>query len=331
VIVLHYESRFGLARGAVWADGRPHIYMEGLEADPSLALLGTRSLARLKGRAGGVAFLDLADGAEAILDAPPQDLAKLTDGAAVEIDIAAEARRDKLARARLIRLAPGETPQRLSPVQTLNDRLLAEARACFGDAPVAIAGEDAALDEAADEALAPRPAMAGGGAVHIERTRALIACDVDGGGLSEARARTNERAVAEVARRLRLMALGGLVVVDLIGRRHDDRRLHDGLRAAFGAEAASIIMAPAGKFGTLEFVRPWRVRPPADTPEPLHQAGRLMRDAVREAQFRPGRLLTLRGPAPVLDIMRPHIQSSRDPLSPLLRLETGPTCEVIAS
>ena len=308
--------------------GRPHLYMEGLEADTSLGLLGARSIARLKGRGGGIAFLDLADGGEAILDAPQDVLARLADGQAVEIVIVAEARRDKLARARLVRSASGEPLQRLSPVLSLKDRLIAEARGCFGDA----FGEDSvdsdALDDAGDEALSPRPDMAGGGFVHVERTRALIACDVDGSGLAEARAKTNERAIAEVVRRLRLTGLAGLVVIDLIGRRHDDKRIRDVLLGAFGVEAATIIPAPAGRFGTLEFVRPWRVRPLADTPQALRQALGLMRDAVRETRSRPGRLLTLRAPADVLDIVRPRIDRSFDPLKPLLRLEVGPMCDV---
>ncbi len=330
MITLQYESRFGLARGAVFVAGRPHIYMEGLDDDPSLGLLGTRQIARLKGRGGGVAFLDLADSGEAILDAPQEVLAKLADGQAVEIAIAAEARRDKLARARLVRPAPGEGLLRLSPAPALKDRLLIEAQVCFGQTPIEEEPDPQALDEAGEEAVAPRPDMAGGGRVHVERTRALIACDVDGAGLAEARARTNERAIAEVVRRLRLTSLAGLVVVDLIGRRHDDKRIRDVLLGAFGAEAATIIAAPTGKFGTLEFVRPWRVRPTADAPRALACALRLMRDASREARFRPGRILTLRAPADVLDIVRPRIDPSFDPLKPLLRLEAGPSCEVIA-
>jgi hypothetical protein len=341
MIAFYYASRFGLARGAVFVAGRPHLYMEGLETDLSLGLVGVSSIARLKGRGGGVAFLDLADGSEAILELPPPDLARLADGEAVEIAIAAEARRDKLARARLVRVAHGEALRRLSPPMPLKSRLLAEARACFGDAtvdmgPAAAADEIAErLDEACDASgagpAAPSSDMPGGGALHIERTRALTACDVDGGGLTEARAKTNLRAVVEVVRRLRLMGLGGLVVVDLIGRRHDDKAVHAALLAAFGTEAATIIPAPVGKFGTLEFVRPWRVCPPADAPATLRQAARLLRDAARQALHQPGRRLTLRAPADVLDRVHTCIDRSFDPLTPLLRLEAGPICEVNAS
>ena len=331
MITLSYETRFGLARGAVFVAGRPHLYMEGLQIDPSLGLLGAGSIARLKGRGGGIAFLDLADGSEAILDVPPPDLAKLADGEAVEIIIIAEARRDKLARARLIRTAHGETVQRLSPPMSLKDRLLAEARACFGDARIETDADADGLDEAGDAALTPRSDIPGGGTLHIERTRALIACDVDGGGLTEARAKTNVRAVAEVVRRLRLMGLGGLVVVDLIGRRHDDRAIYNALLAAFGAEASGIVTAPTGKFGTLEFVRPWRVCPAADMPVALRQGARLLREAAHQAVHRPGRILTLRAPADVLDRVQPCLAASLDPLTPLLRLEAGQICEVTAS
>ncbi len=131
-------------------------------------------------------------------------------------------------------------------------------------------------------------------------------------------------------RRLRVSGLAGLVVVDLIGRRHDDGRIQTALLSAFGAEAAAIIPAPTGKFGTLEFVRPWRVCPPADLSPALRQAGALVRTAAREARSRPGRLLTLRAPAETLDILRPRLDRSLDPLTPLLRLEIGPICEVIA-
>ncbi len=329
MLTLYYEARFGLARGAVFVAGRPHLYMEGLETDPSQGLLGVHGIARLKGRGGGVAFLGLYDGSEAILDMPPQDLARLADGEAVEIVIAAEARGDKLARARLIRVAHGEAVRPLSPSLALKDRLLAEVRACFGSVEIGVDEDSTAIDEAGDEALAPSPGMPGGGVLHIERTRALTACDVDGAGLTEARGKTNLRAVAEVVRRLRVMGLGGLFVVDLIGRRHDDKAIAGGLLAAFGAEAATIIPAPIGKFGTLEFVRPWRVCPTRDLPPALSQAGWLLREATRQALHRPGRPLALRAPAGALDIVRSRLMNSYDPLTPLLRLETGPACEVI--
>ena len=65
MLTLHHEARFGLARGAVYKDGLPHLYLEGYKHDPSLGILGTCSVARLKTTAGGVVFVTLADGQEA--------------------------------------------------------------------------------------------------------------------------------------------------------------------------------------------------------------------------------------------------------------------------
>ena len=125
MITLHYDSRFGLARGAVCIDGLPHLYAEGYEYNQSLTMVNVRSVARLKSKASGMAFLALADGAEAVLDVPQEGFAKLIEGAALEIEIIAEARQEKLARARLIGSATGEA-RRISPVQSLKDRLLAQ-------------------------------------------------------------------------------------------------------------------------------------------------------------------------------------------------------------
>lgn len=329
-----YESRFGLARGAVLKAGKPFIYLEGLEHDPSLDRLGVRSRARLKSRAGGIGFLELADGGEAILDVPQDVLAKRADGAVIDVEIAAEARDGKLARARLI--ADGEGALcRLSEPLSLYDRLLAQAQKLGPDIN-RLNDPDAVpdlLDEAEAEALSPSGAMAGGGYLSIERTRALIACDVDAGGhegVATPRAfakACNERAMAEVARRLTLSGLGGLVVVDLIGKRHDGARLLGLLRVGFGPEADAIIPGPLGKFGTLEFVRPWQATPLMDTQgSPLRTTHVLLREAVRRAE--PGRLMVLRAPPQTLDRLRDILAGCQDPLAAVIRLERGATPEV---
>lgn len=334
MITLHHEHRFGLARGAICVDGRPHIYLEGYDQDASLNLLGVRSVARLKSKAGGVAFLTLADGAEAVLDAPQEALAKLNEGAALEVIIIAEARQDKLARANLIGSSEGQ-PRRLSPVQSLKERLLVRATAAFGDQPVETVDDPDALDEAEGAALNPSGPLPEGGYLSVERTRALIACDVDSAGgegiaTPKAFAKTcNERAASDIARRLRLSGLAGLVVIDLIGKRHDADRLRQLLLAGFGAEADRIIIGPIGKFGTLEFVRPWGACPLMDAKPALRAAHRLLREAVKRAEGQPGRLLTLRAPAGTLDIIRPLLAASHDPLSAIIRMEAAAKSEVI--
>lgn len=333
MITLHYESRFGLVRGAVCIDGHPYLYAEGYEFDQSLILVGVRSVARLKSKAGGVAFLALADGAEAVLDVPQEGFARLVEGAALEVEIIAEARQEKLARARLIGSATGE-PRRISPVRSLKDRLRAQADG-WGDIVESTLDPDV-LDSAEETALNPSGPLSGGGYLSIERTHALIACDVDsagGEGLATPKAfarACNARAVSDIGRRLRLSGLAGLVVIDLIGKRHDADRLRHLLQAGFGDEAGRLIIAPIGKFGTLEFVRPWGVAPLMDTvASPVRAVHRLLREAVKRAEGEPGRLLILRAPAGILDIIRPLLAASHDPLSAIIRLEAAAKSEVI--
>ncbi|MGN6363591.1 ribonuclease E/G [Asticcacaulis taihuensis] len=335
MITLHYESRFGLARGAVFIDGRPHLYTEGYEYDQSLIKVNVRSVARLKSKAGGLAFLSLADGSEAVLDVPQEVFAKLVEGTALEIEIIAEARQEKRARARLIGAAQGE-PRRITPVQSLKDRLLAQA-AKLGEDIESIINFDC-LDAAEDGALNPSGPLSQGGYLSIERTRALIACDVDSAGgegvlTPKAFAKAcNARAVSDIGRRLRLSGLAGLVVIDLIGRRHDADRLRQLLLSGFGPEADKLIIGPVGKFGTLEFVRPWGATPLMDTiRSPVRAAHLLLREAIKRAEGEPGRLLTLRAPAAVLDIIRPLLAASHDPLSAIIRLEAAVKPEVIVT
>jgi hypothetical protein len=295
-------------------------------------------VARLKGRAGGIGFLDMADGGEAVLDVPPDVLGRLNDGVAVEVEIAAEARAGKQARARLVRTAEGEGLRRLSPVLDLKARIAGLARHFLGDETIEEGENDDdegsdAIDAAADEAVDPSGPLPGGGFLSIERTRALIACDVDLGDAAPGKAalrRCNDIAIAETARRLRLSGLAGLVVIDLIGRRHDNEAIRKVLENALAAEASRIMGAPVTKFGTLEFVRPWSLCPVMDFPAPLVAARRLLWAAVAEAKARPGRVLTLRARADVLDRLRPLIQNSYDPLAPLLRLEAWPAPEILS-
>lgn len=332
--VLYYHSRFGIARAALYLGGQPHYYDEGLESDPSCARVGVRSVARLSGRAGGVNFLTLADGTEAVLDLP-QNIKAPALGAAVEVEIIAEARRDKRARANLIRLSEGD-PRRITPPVSLKAAMLRYAP----DARV-IEGDDAAdyLDAAEAEALSPSGPMPGGGYLSIEPTRALIACDVDAGvadtiatSSKQWARQCNERAIFEVARRLRLSNLAGLVVVDLIGRRHDPEIIRGLTQTAFGDETARLIIAPVTKFGTLEFIRPWGGAPLRDLA--YYDAGRLRPDRAARLLLRKaaeagchdgGRLLTVKAPSVVIDAVRDYLKGSLDPLTARIGFERDDT------
>ncbi len=334
MITLQYDSRFGLARGAVFVDSRPHLYMQGYETDASAAVLGARSVARLKSRAGEVVFLSLAGGEDAVLENAP---AGVTQGAAVEIEIVAEARRNKLARGRFLAVGEGD-PRRLSPPQSLKDRLLARAEVLLGELPVIDAADLEALDAAADEARDPSGSLSNGGYMAVEPTSAVIACDIDTAGGSEQAISTprafakqcNHLAVTDLPRRLRLSNQAGLVVVDLIGRRHDGERLRNDLLAAFGPEAARVSLAPIGKFGTLEFVRPWGACPLRDDLSAVAEALYWSRQAVALSEQDRGRRILLRVRQPVAEVLRPLLAGSLDPMAPMLGLEVSAKPEVIA-
>ncbi len=332
MITLHYESRFGLARGAVYMDGLPHLYAEGLEYDPSIAVLGTRSVARLKARAGGVLFLALAGGEDAVLEGPQSALDKLAEGAAVEVEIIAEQRSsEKLARARFVDMSDGE-PRRLSPVIGLKDRLLARVRCIFGEAPVAIAGDRDAIVDARDQAFDPSGSLPNGGFLSIESTRALIACDVDSAQSENSFASTpkslakacNELAVSDLPRRLRLSGHAGLVVVDLIGKRHDFERLKGLLLGGFGQEPG-VIVAPIGKFGTLEFVRPWSACPLKSDFQKTGDALYWLFKAIELSEQDRSRVIVMRVRDRDIKILKPLIAGALDPLAPMLRLEATTT------
>ena len=336
MITLVYETRFGLARGTVCVNGCPHFYREGLEFDPALARWGVRSVARLTSKSAGMAFVQLADGSEAVLDAPVDVMSRLNEGAALRVEIIAEARDHKRARAKFLDSADGE-PRRLGPPPSIADTLRALSRQYLGAETLLQSESEGLLDQAEADALNPSYPLSGGGFLSIERTRGLIACDVDSAGgegvlTPKAFAKAcNDRAVDELVRRLRLSGLAGLVVVDLIGRKHDSDRLRARLLDAFGAEKEGVIVGPIGKFGTLEFVRPWSTKPLMDeVGSPLRQAHLLLREAVRRADGEPGRLLTLKAPPTTLECLRPLLKNSYDPLAAIIRLEKAARPEVIS-
>jgi hypothetical protein len=331
MITLHYESRFGLARGAVYKDGLPHLYAEGLEHDPSPGVLGTRSVARLKKRAGSMIFMALAGGEDAVLEGPQDKLDKLTEGAAVEVEIIAENRGDryKLARARFV--APGEgEPRRLSPVVSLKERLIAQARHLIGALPVTVACDREAIKVAHERALDPNDVLPKGGFLSIEPTNALIACDVDsrqGESSLSSTPRTvakacNEAAVSDLPRRLRLSGYAGLVVVDLIGKRHDFDRLKALLLDGFAAEAPRIVVAPIGKFGTLEFIRPWGACPLGENYSMDNKALHWLYRAVELSEQDRSRIIVMRLHEDHIRVLKPLIAGALDPMAPMLRLET---------
>lgn len=283
----------GESRGVVTLRGRSERLLIVRDGDISCQAIGARSVGRVTRieRSAGLAFIELADGPETVLNlksgAPP-----ITQGAAVEIEVKSEARGDKGAIVRLI--APASGPPRLiAPAPDLAARM--EALAKGRPVETGAAAREIA-DQAQEEALETCFALPGGGRIAVESTRALTAVDVDLGvshrpeGKSATRA-VNLKAIGETARVLRLKGLGGLVVIDLVGRGHDGPALLAAARAAFAADSPGVAIGPVSRFGLMELAIPRRTRPIADLlcgDPPMTSALALLRALEREASADPG-------------------------------------------
>ena len=182
----------------------------------------------------------------------------------------------------------------------------------------------------------------------MERTRALVAVDVDvgerpGGEAKRVARAANLAALGVAARVLRLKGEGGLVVIDLAGRGHDGPALTAAARAAFAADGAGVAFGPISRFGALELTIPRRRRPLADrllgldgrpTTETL--ALRLIRAIEAAAQADPGARLTARTAPGVAAAASPYLERltarfgarlmlSPDPALPPERFEVAPS------
>jgi Ribonuclease G/E len=289
---LYLDRAPGETRGVVMLDGRPEHLLVQRTDDPAVQALGARVAVRVRRieRRLASAFLDMGEGPDAIL--PLTGEAKdLVEGAAVEVDIAAEARRGKGAAARLI--GPARAASGLmAPAPSLPERLAAIAP---GEAIMEGPEAREAADAAEDAALAIEHPLPGGALIAIEPTRALVAVDVDlgvaGGDARQAARRANLAAVGETARLLRLKSLAGLVIIDLIGSGHDGPTLAEAAKAAFAPDQPGVSIGPLSRFGVLQLVLPRRARPLAERfleadgcASPTTTALRLLRGLEREGR-----------------------------------------------
>jgi Ribonuclease G/E len=297
---LFLDRGIGETRGVVTLDGRPERLLIRRDDDEPRLGLGARLVARVANVEPAIAsaFLDLGGGLEAIL--PFKSDERPVRGAALEIELRSEPRDGKLAVARAIRAGEG-SPRLLAAPPDLRDVLQMLAK----DAAVIEGGEARAVaDEAEAEALETIHPLPGGGTLAIEPTRALTAIDVDLGERKGADAKrvtrqANLTALAESARLLRLKGLGGLVVLDLVGRGHDGHALLAAARIAFAPDNPGVSIGPVGRFGTMELSIPRRARPVLEqlrradgAPNDRALAQRLIRRLEAEAAAHPGARLT---------------------------------------
>lgn len=143
----------------------------------------------------------------------------------------------------------------------------ASAPSVVGAGNMAAAFED--LHDQIDDALSRRIGLTHGGAVTIERTQGMTAVDIDAeaafDGASSGRGaqRLNLRAAAAIARQLRLRAIGGLVVVDLVGspRRNAGAAVLSAFREAFGDDPGRTEVDLVERRGVVLISRQWSRRP----------------------------------------------------------------------
>jgi Ribonuclease G/E len=188
-------------------------------------------------------------------------------------------------------------------------------------------------DLAEDQALAVEHPLPGGGSIALETTRALTAVDIDlGAGVSRDAKRSvrqaNLAAIEEVARLMRLRALGGLVVLDLVGRGHDGPSLARAVQAAFGPDQPGVVIGPITKFGTLELALPRRWRPVRDSLcdasgrlSAVTLALRLARAIERGGRADPGGRITA--------CCAPEVHAALQAYAPALRGALGARFEIV--
>ncbi len=275
-------------------DRRPwHLFLERWNGQGQPAYFGQRLGARLRAVDGqtGNAFVELETGEEALLRLPKA--ARIHEGQALQVVVASEARRDKLARVAL------QAAGAVGPATAYETWL---ASLPFAAVPQALS-DRASVDAAFEDALPAEVTLVKGGRLHITRTRALTAIDVDSAGRT-GKGSAGARAVAigrdaarEAARQALLRRLGGLIVMDCPGplNRDGGRKVYAALAEAL-AEMSTLLVQLDGpsRLGLLQAALAWRFRPLEDVifdesgrHSPESVLIRLMREAQNEARARP--------------------------------------------
>jgi len=315
------DEAVGESRGVVMLDGRPERLLIERPGEGQ-AQAGARFVARIAKIDAALAsvFLELPDGGSAITPAAPG----LVEGASVEVEIMAPARRGKSPTARVVSPAAG-APRLVEAAPSIRDQL-----ATLTDGAEVTIGADArtAADEAQDAALAIMHPLPGGGVIAIETTRALTAVDVDMGGRAGSDARraarqTNLAAIAAAARLLRLKGLGGLVVIDLVGKGHDGAAMLAAAKAAFADDGPQTSFGAVSRFGLFEMSLPRRAEPTSERLldakgelSAMTVALGLMRALERAGRAEPG--------ARLIALCAPDVADCAESLTPAIVGRLGP-------
>lgn len=206
------------------------------------------------------AFLELTSGEEAFLNLKSRT--GLTEGAIVSVEIRSEARHGKLARVSLTeRGADGRTPF---------DRWRETFPGVRKFTPVE---DEDTVSAAFNDAAFKSVVLPGGGQMHVDRTRALTAFDIDtagriSSGSAGARALSiNREAAIEMARQASLRGIGGNLVLDCLAPLNAASKdvIREKAKDAFSrlGLAGAKVLKPS-PLGLLEVAIPWRFMPIED-------------------------------------------------------------------
>jgi Ribonuclease G/E len=322
----------GEQRTALWRDERLDAAFIERPFDPEG--LDDLHVGRLAARAPAMAgaFVALAGGATGFL--PDSDGARgRSEGEWLRVRIARAAQGGKGPRLAvapgdvvtgpLRRLAAGpDAPLRLAqafpelPVRVDHAATAARLRGVLGRQRVELV-RSSAFEEAVEEEFsllgAQEVLLPGGGRLTLHPTPALLAIDIDaghqaGGRDAAAHRALNARALAEVARQIRLRHAAGAILIDMAGLTAARRRdLLPGFAEALRADPLARLVGLTG-LGLLEVQRR-RVRRPLHEilglpPSPLSRGLAALRRGLRTAHQQPGVRLMLTAPPSVLGALR---------------------------
>ncbi|HEY1072397.1 ribonuclease E/G [Brevundimonas sp.] len=253
----------GETRGVIARDGLFTHLIIHRDSDRPSDRLGARCVGRIARVEPGLrgAFVDLGAG-EPYGFLPLGQNDRPGEGGKIEVEVVAEPRERKGPVLRRLAEASG-APRLLAPgpdVAAILSSLVP------GVAPqTGVVAIRAALEAEEDALSATVVDPACGLDLMIQRTRALIAVDIDhapapGRDSRKSREAANRAGLSHAARLLTLKGWGGLVVIDLIGAGLHGDTIMKGVRAAFSAEPQAVF-GPLSRFGLIQLSLPWRRRP----------------------------------------------------------------------
>ncbi|MFT4914008.1 MAG: hypothetical protein ACI9YM_002620 [Brevundimonas sp.] len=253
----------GETRGMVFRNGYPEHLLIERDSDVPQHRLGARCVGRVTEVNAGLrgAFVDLGAGDPAGF-LPLAREAPVRNGDRIAVEVTAEPRDGKGPVLRLTGAGEG-TPRLLEAGPDVAARLATLAPGVDVETGLAAISAGHEAVEAALGMTTVIPAI--GLDLAVQRTRALVAVDIDHAPLAgrdarKGRDQANREGLVQAARLIRLKRWGGLVVVDLIGTGQDGEMILRTAKAAFGGDPA-VVIGPVNRFGVLSLSLPWRLRP----------------------------------------------------------------------